>query len=242
MKNLTLFSNAGRISEQGSYKELMDRKGDFAELVIQFLSEALHESDEDKEELELLNEFKDKLPAESLERSKSFQTHSQIMPSKPGKMDSMRSFESSRVVSYQQSGTLKRSSSMLSRSSIQLENDKKIEKQQKQESLRLRQKKGKLIGLEHMEIGSVKKKVYWEYIKALKVSMYVLTIFSYLISHIFNVFSQLWLSQWSDDSIDPKNFNNTALRNKRLIGYGGLGAGEMVFSKQFLIYRIRLEY
>lgn len=124
---------------------------------------------------------------------------------------------------------LNRSNSILSKSSIRLEEDKIIEKKL-QESLKLKDKnKGKLIESERMEIGRVNKKVYWEYLKAMKISRYLLVILSYLASHAFNVASQLWLSNWSNDSNDPNNFNNTKLRNTRLIGYAGFGSAELIF-------------
>ena len=215
----------GMISEQGSFSELMEKKGDFSDLVLQFLTEAYHtDVIDDKEQLdELLNEIGDKIPKE-LERKKSI-ISSTVSPTKQlGKVDqSMRSIESSKGISSSvfqgNSKKLERSSSNLSRSSIQLDLDKKIESKQRQESIRL--EKGKLIEIERMEIGSVKKRVYWDYINALGLGWYLFTIFSYLISHILNTFSQLWLSKWSDDSIDPANFNNTSLRNQRLIGYAG---------------------
>lgn len=218
----------GMISEQGNYGELLEKKGDFSDLVLQFLSEAYHEI-EDKDELELLEELKDKIPVE-LERSKSLIRGGRT--ASPTKVDqSMKSIESSKGVStslYQGSKRLERSGSNLSKSSVQLETDKKIEKQQRQESMKLKKSKGKLIEVERMEVGSVKRKVYWNYIRAVGIGWYLLTIASYLVSHSFNVVSQLWLSKWSDDSINPANFNNTALRNRRLFGYAGAGVGEMV--------------
>lgn len=232
----------GRISEQGTYNELKQKGGDFADLVIQFLSEAYHEIDEN-EQSQLLEDIKDKdkLPPE-LERSRSF-INSTASPTKQltGKIDqSMKSIEASKGISssvYQAangSRKTERSNSILSRSSTQLEMDKKIEARQRKESLRMSMRtkenkdKGKLIEVERMEVGSVKKKVYWDYLSALGIGWYGLVIVCYIISHSFNVLSQLWLSKWSDDSIDPANFNNTALRNQRLIGYTVFGLSECV--------------
>lgn len=232
----------GRISEQGTYNELMQKGGDFSDLVIQFLSEAYQEIDEN-EQSQLLEDIKDKdkLPPE-LERSRSFMNSTQSPNKQLGKIDqSMKSIEASKGVSssvYQAangSRKMERSGSILSRSSTQLELDKKIEARQRKESIRhsMRTKenkdKGKLIEVERMEVGSVNKKVYWDYISALGVHWYGLVILSYAVSHAFNVLSQLWLSKWSDDSINPANFNNTRLRNQRLIGYTTFGLLECVF-------------
>lgn len=138
----------------------MDKQGDFANLVAQFLNESHQESSEE----------------DSAEND---------------------------LVKHQSN-------------SIKIKGHKKTVKNQREESLKLKQSKGKLIEIEKMEVGRVNKKVYWEYIKALKVSMYVIVFISYLISHSFNFAAQLWLSEWSNDSNDPKNSNNTELRNKRM--------------------------
>ena len=53
---------------------------------------------------------------------------------------------------------------------------------------------------------------------------------------IFNIISNgaiivngLWLSEWSNDSLDPKNKNDTALRDIRLGVYAGIGIVESLF-------------
>ena len=115
--------------------------------------------------------------------------------------------------------------SSVSKSSIQVGVDKGKEKTKSSE----RGVSGKLIEAERMEVGSVKWKVYWEYIWALGIHWYSLVILSYLLSHSFNLTSQLWLAKFADDSTDPANYNNTRLRNQGLIGYAALGSSELIF-------------
>ena len=174
----------GRISEQGTYNELMQKGGHFSDLVIQFLSEAYQEIDE-SEQSQLLEDIKDKdkLPPE-LERSRSFM-NSATSPAKSKIEQSMKSIEASKGISssvhqgMNGSKKIERSNSILSRSSIQVEMDKKIEERQRKESIRMSMRtkenknKGKLIEVERMEEGSVKKRVYWDYISALGIGWYV---------------------------------------------------------------------
>lgn len=42
----------------------------------------------------------------------------------------------------------------------------------------------------------------------------------------FGLGSNLWLSAWSNDSLDPHKALDSSLRDQRLGVYGGLGAGE----------------
>ena len=65
----------GRISEAGSYKELLANKGDFAEYLMEHLSEAVEKSNDSVEDLEeLRQEIQATIGIESLKQSKTLQT------------------------------------------------------------------------------------------------------------------------------------------------------------------------
>src|SRR5699024_4518244 len=49
-----------------------------------------------------------------------------------------------------------------------------------------------------------------------------------IVGNVFQIFSSLWLSSWSDDGLDPSKVNDTALRNLRLGGYAGFGTGVII--------------
>jgi ABC-type multidrug transport system fused ATPase/permease subunit len=80
-----------------------------------------------------------------------------------------------------------------------------------------------------VEVGSVKWSVYGDYIRALGVTLLIGTLISYFLSHSFNAGTSIWLSAWSDDSLNETTRTDTGLRNLRLTGYAVFGLGEAVF-------------
>lgn len=92
------------------------------------------------------------------------------------------------------------------------------------------EKSSKLIEAEKLESGSVKMSVYCDYIRAISVIGTVITLASYLASNGFTVATNVWLSEWANDALDPeRSKNDTALRDLRLTVYGLLGIGQTVF-------------
>lgn len=68
--------------------------------------------------------------------------------------------------------------------------------------------------------------VYLKYFKACGWHSTIWVVASFAIAHGFNIASSIWLSEWSNDSLDPKNMYDTKLRDTRLGVYGALGGGE----------------
>ena len=216
----------GRVAEHGSYAELLARKGDFADLIVQYLCEYQEEQEtSDQDELQVIAELKEKVKPQ-LEQMQASLSESRVL----SRGDSMEQFRR-RTTSIHQSSRMLRSDSILSRSQCSLL-DKQMEKRQKDVALAAAASAsagGKLIDSEHMEIGSVKWQVYLDYINALGVTMVLVTLVSYLLSHSCNVGTSLWLSAWADDALVPERRGDVGLRNLRLAGYAGFGMGETVF-------------
>ena len=187
----------GRISEQGTYDELMAKQGEFSELVLQFLSETNNHQETDTPAAE------DKRP--NLERA------------------SRKSIDSASAGQAAEDLKRTRTKSVVSRSSIKATIDKTVETSEK------RAAEGKLIERERLEVGSVKRSVYWAYIRALGIHWYSLVIVSYLISHSFNLASQLSLASFADESADLANYNSTQSGSQGLLGYAALGSSELIF-------------
>jgi ATP-binding cassette subfamily C (CFTR/MRP) protein 1 len=189
----------GVISEYGSYDELLERKGDFAELLAEHLVEET-ETSNDQKELEIIEKMAQNVKP-FLER-----TISRIRSesgSDTGGSDIIRS----RISSVRERTTSESLSTKLERQTSTQRGEILVEE-------------------ESAETGSVNKKVFWKYIKSMGINSSILVISLFIVSNVFQVCYSLWLSEWSDDSLDPNNRNDTALRDLRLGVYAGLGFGE----------------
>ncbi|XP_015781054.1 multidrug resistance-associated protein 1-like [Tetranychus urticae] len=195
----------GKIYESGTYSELMAKKGEFFDYIVQYLTEREEELDpEEKDFVKALDpEIEKKL---SLTRSVS--TSSSLT-------------SSIRLRRRKSRASLIRSSSVISKNE---EPDSKGDK-------------FKLIEAENAETGSVNSKIYLDYFIAIGVKACGITLILFAALHATSVGSSLWLTAWSEDSLNPLNFNNTALRNKRLIVYALLGTGQtlLVFASTMVL-------
>lgn len=189
----------GEISEQGTYKQLLEKKGSFAEFLIQHLTEVNVEAedlDEIKAQLETTitnEELKDKfVRAISTTRSRS---------------DSVSSGGSGNAkLSRQTSSTASETELRQRRSS---ESPQKGEKQQNGTA----NAQQKLIETEKSETGSVKWDVYKHYLKSIGWTLAFATIFLNMIFQGFAIGSNIWLSKWSSDN---STVNDTGKRDMYL--------------------------
>ncbi|XP_008280640.1 ATP-binding cassette sub-family C member 2 [Stegastes partitus] len=92
-------------------------------------------------------------------------------------------------------------------------------------------KKGqKLIEKENMETGQVKFSVYLQYMRALGWGYFALAFLGYFLQNAAFVGQNLWLSDWTSDSVEY--FNDTypaSLRDLRVGVFGALGVAQGVF-------------
>lgn len=200
--------NEGYISEYGTYRELLNKRGAFAQFLLQFLSESVEELDS--------------LPPEEIEIFEVIASTVGAPPELQRRLSRVSGTESE----LSESGDIRRRHSKQI-SIIDLKHQ--ISKSGKEQKSIGKKEKSKLTDAETVEVGSVKWQVYIEYFKALGISGVVITVLSYTISHAFNIATNVWLSLWSNDAEDPTKINNTKLRNLRLSVYAGLGLMETVF-------------
>lgn len=187
----------GKIYESGTYAELMAKKGEFNNFIVQYLAEQKDELEpEDQELIQALGpEIEKKL---SIARS-----------------ESSRSDEGS---VRRRKGDNRKTSTLISGGG------KPDGGQEGQED------KFKLVETETAETGSVKLKIYLNYFAAIGVTACIATCILLSASSGFNLGTNLWLSAWSDDSLDFKTYNDSSLRNKRLGVYAALGICESIFN------------
>jgi ABC-type multidrug transport system fused ATPase/permease subunit len=195
----------GKVSESGSYQELMNQKGAFADFLLEYLEEELEDEDEDPE----LKKIKEKIrPALERHLSKKSEVASSVGSdgSNSLKAKSMLASKSERI---------RRSTSVI--------DDKKPRTPSKAVG-------GKLIQAETEETGGVGAKVYKGYFIAMGLSTVFGVFFLMTVTNGINIYSSLWLSYWADDALVPERANDTSLRDKRLIVYGVLGVSESVLT------------
>ena len=120
-----------------------------------------------------------------------------------------------------QENEMKRRHSVRSSSISSTHTEKQCESQQ--------QKTGRLIEAESSETGSVKLEVYREYFQMIGYNFIAFIIFFNILSNSATILSGLWLSEWSNDALDPNKTKDTSLRFLRLGVYAGIGTFESVF-------------
>ncbi|XP_076227007.1 multidrug-Resistance like Protein 1 isoform X2 [Nomia melanderi] len=205
----------GEITEVGSYKQLLEKKGAFSEFLVQHLQE-VHADDDSEGDL---NEIKQQLEStigsdelqQKLTRARLRVSESQ---SESGSLADRRSL----------SGSLKKQHSIDSQQSDSYIRSNSINN-------KLTQPKDKLIEVERTETGSVKWQVYSHYFKSIGWFLSIATIIMNAIYQGFSIGSNSWLSVWSNDNLtDYNNTFNRAKQDMYLGVYGGLGLGQAMAS------------
>ncbi len=197
----------GSISESGTFEELIANKGDFAEFVAEYLMEQ-SDNDIEKEDMELMEEIAEKVKP-ILERTLSKTTS-----------------QSGSVVSEVGSDGVRRRFTGRSSSVISSKDSETKLKQKKDGSKSRAKPGGKLIEAETSKTGSVKLSVYKNYIRMIGLAFGTTIMFSFVASNVSQVLSGLWLSEWSNDALDPNKIYGTKLRDLRLGVYAGIGSFE----------------
>lgn len=199
----------GEITESGTYRELLAKKGAFAEFLVEHIKEAGN-----NEEAEDLAEIKKQLESEIGDKE---------LRAKLERAISVASDRRDSISSTGSTGSLKGSRTSIAGSSEGLRKRKgSVKKEEKEE----KKVEDKLIEEERAEIGGVKLEVYKYYIRNIGWGISILTLFMQILYQGMNVGSSLWLSQWSTDyrAAEPGR------RNMYLTGYGLFGLGQATFS------------
>lgn len=202
----------GSISESGTFEELIAKKGHFAEFVTEYL---LEQSDSDLEngEMDAISRLKEQLKP-MIEKTKD---------------QSIRDSISGSVLSGSSEG-MKRRYSKRTSSVISGKSGKNFKTDEKTLQKIIPKSNGKLTEAETSETGSVKFQVYKNYIYLIGFYFNVVILVSFVISNVAQVLSGLWLSEWSNDSLDINKTKDTNLRDLRLGVYAGIGIIETIFS------------
>ncbi|XP_058792375.1 multidrug resistance-associated protein 1 isoform X6 [Phymastichus coffea] len=207
----------GQISESGTYKELLEKRGAFADFLVQHLQEVKSEEEETEDLAEIKQRLESTIGSEELQqRISQARTKLSGSISESGSIGDRKSLNGSlhrqHSTDSQQSGSPLRSNSTVK------------EKEQAQ------YKTGeKLIETEKAETGSVKWKVYSHYLKSIGWFLALSTIIMNAVFQSFSIGSNMWLSEWSDDkSLHNKSTYDPSKQKIYLGIYGALGLGQVL--------------
>ncbi|XP_032429695.1 canalicular multispecific organic anion transporter 2 isoform X2 [Xiphophorus hellerii] len=205
----------GRVSEMGSYQELLNQNGAFAEFLRNYALEDIVEEDEATEEL-----IEDELfPDDVLSNH-----HTDMVDNEPTVNEAKKSF-------MRQISILSGDSENFRCRSVRRQSQKKHQEAQEKKKP---QEVQKLIQAETTETGRVKTKVFLEYAKAVGLVLSVIICLLYGCQSAAAIGSNIWLSQWTSDSLTNDTQNNV---HKRVGVYAALGIaqGILVMASSFTL-------
>ncbi|KAJ7984782.1 hypothetical protein DPEC_G00358350 [Dallia pectoralis] len=202
----------GRVSEMGSYQELLNQNGAFAEFLRNYALEDIVE-DEATEAFDDDEEF----PVDALSN------HADMVDNEPVVNEAKRQFI--RQISII-SGDLENPRGRSVR--------KRLCSERKPDPEKNLPKVEKLILAETAETGRVKVKVFWEYAKAVGPLLSLFICFLYACQNAAAIGANIWLSQWSNDAAMNVTKDNVHMR-VGVYGALGLAQGILVMVSSFTL-------
>ncbi|XP_048248325.1 multidrug resistance-associated protein 1-like isoform X3 [Haliotis rufescens] len=220
----------GKVSEVGSFGELMDHAGAFAEFLKNYLTEELGGDDKgedlgDMEDVSLREEILSQLGS-VLDDTKDLQTQ-------VSKISERIRTESDHT--HGSSHTLNSTHDLRQKSDHHLDAISKVKVNETEADGK--KQEDKLIQAEGVETGRVKLGVFMAYIKAIGPILSAIILLFYLLYNAASIGSNVWLSDWSNDA-ERFNHTNTAQRDMRLGVYAALGfsQGVAIFIASVALY------
>ncbi|XP_034083351.1 canalicular multispecific organic anion transporter 2 isoform X2 [Gymnodraco acuticeps] len=185
----------GRVSEMGSYQELLKQNGAFAEFLRNYSMEDFVEEEEPAEEI---------IQDEELFPDDALSNHTDMVDNEPVVNETKRNFiRQISIISAegenQRGRSVRRHNCSLKKHGEQQEKKKPNELQ-------------KLIHAETAETGRVKSKVFLEYAKAVGILLSVFICFLYGCQSAAAIGANIWLSQWTNDALTNQTQENIHLR------------------------------
>ncbi|CAH1707315.1 unnamed protein product [Chironomus riparius] len=200
----------GEVSEHGTYKELLEKKGAFAEFLIQHLQEV-------NEEVEDINEIKAQLE-ETITNEELKAKFERAISTQRSRSDSTSSGSS---------GKISRQASTNSESELRQRRTSESPAKGAEDVKQNGTAQNKLIETEKSETGSVKWEVYKHYLKSIGWTLAGATVFLNMIFQGFAIGSNIWLSKWSSDNTTTEDIGK---RNMYLGVYASFGLGQALSS------------
>ncbi|XP_073722695.1 ATP-binding cassette sub-family C member 3 isoform X2 [Misgurnus anguillicaudatus] len=185
----------GRVSEMGSYQDLLKQNGAFAEFLRNYSLEDIIEDDEMT--LSVVDE-EEEFPEDALSN------HIDMVDNEPAVNEARRQFMRQISIMSNDVENPKNKSIRHRRCSVKKLAEPQVEKKE--------QKGEKLIQAETTETGRVKLKVYWEYAKAVGPLLSVFICFLYGCQSAAAIGANFWLSEWTNDEHNNQTQENVQMR------------------------------
>ncbi|KAG5262648.1 hypothetical protein AALO_G00277310 [Alosa alosa] len=185
----------GRVSEMGSFQDLLKQNGAFAEFLRNYSMEDIIE---DEMTMEMIEEEDESFPDDALSN------HTDMVDNEPVVNEARRQFM--RQISIMSSdGENPKSKSIRKRRCSEL-------KHAEPTAEKTEPKVDKLIQAETAETGKVKMKVYLEYVKAVGPLLSLFICFLYGCQSASAIGANIWLTQWTNDAKFNKTETDTNMR------------------------------
>ncbi|XP_042224815.1 multidrug resistance-associated protein 1-like isoform X3 [Homarus americanus] len=201
----------GVVTEEGSYTELLNKKGQFQEFLLEYISQKAEEDDllEDLEDIKL--QLESKIGREALQRQISRKREeSESESCDPSKNNEI----------------IKRGS--VKRTKTQSESEKAKPAISQPPQPPKNESGQKLIETEKAQTGTVGVKVYGYYIRAIGIASSCLTVMFYVLSQSCTVGSNMWLTKWSNEEL-VNGTMDPSVTDMYLGVYGAFGVGQAAF-------------
>uniref|UniRef100_A0A8C0AK94 Multidrug resistance-associated protein 1 n=1 Tax=Bos mutus grunniens TaxID=30521 RepID=A0A8C0AK94_BOSMU len=198
--DVIIVMSGGKISEMGSYQELLARDGAFAEFLRTYASAEQEQAAEDG--INVVDEEEGLAGVGGPGKEVKQMENGMLVTDTAGKQMQRQLSSSS---SY--SGDVSRHHT----STAELRKPGPTEET------------WKLVEADKAQTGQVKLSVYWDYMKAIGLFISFLSIFLFLCNHVASLVSNYWLSLWTDDPIVNGTQEHTQVR---LSVYGALGISQ----------------
>ncbi|KAG7167512.1 Multidrug resistance-associated protein 1-like 3, partial [Homarus americanus] len=201
----------GVVTEEGSYTELLNKKGQFQEFLLEYISQKAEEDDllEDLEDIKL--QLESKIGREALQRQISRKREeSESESCDPSKNNEI----------------IKRGS--VKRTKTQSESEKAKPAISQPPQPPKNESGQKLIETEKAQTGTVGVKVYGYYIRAIGIASSCLTVMFYVLSQSCTVGSNMWLTKWSNEEL-VNGTMDPSVTDMYLGVYGAFGVGQALF-------------
>ncbi|XP_069728809.1 ATP-binding cassette sub-family C member 3 [Phaenicophaeus curvirostris] len=183
----------GKISEMGSYQELLKQNKAFAE----FLRNYALDEDIEEDELTMLEEEEVLLAEDTLS------IHTDLADNEPVTSEVRKQFLRQLSVISSEGGECPNKMSTKRRV---------CEKKPAEPPLPRKNPNEKLIQAETAETGTVKLSVFWQYMKAVGPAVSLVICFLYCCQNAAAIGANVWLSDWTNDPVVNGTQHNTAMR------------------------------